>query len=101
MGQKVKDKNNQHSGNDIEQQIHPVVEGKLKKVMKIMSWVVGISFSLIIILPNFEFTFVDEIVKFLFFLGLINLLLFAILEFFAHNIKVYFSKAKYESNISS
>ncbi len=92
---------NQITKTDKEPQIHPEVESKLKIVMKIMSWVVGISFSLLIILPIFEFAYVDEIVKFLFFLGLINLLLFAVLEFFAQTIKVYFSKAKYESNISS
>lgn len=101
MGKKSKAKNNQIINKESEPKIHPDIEKKIKKVMRIMSWIVGISFSLIIILPNFEFTFVDEIVKVLFFLGLINLILFAIFEFFAQNIKVYLSKAKYESNISS
>ena len=80
--------------NDLSANIHPDIEHKFKILLKIMSWVVGISFILIIILPLFEFYLVDIIVKFLYFIGLINLILFAILEFFAQNIKILLSKNK-------
>jgi len=73
-------------------EIKPEIETKFKSLLRIMSWVVGISFTSLIILPNFEFSLVDFIVKFLFFLGLINLILFAVLEFFAQPIKLYFNK---------
>jgi len=47
-----------------------------------MSWIVGICFTLIIILPNFKFFMVGFLVKFVFYLGVLNLFLFAILEMF-------------------
>ena len=68
------------------------VEHRFKSILKIMSWIVGICFILIIILPNFDFLLVDEIVKFIFYLGVFNLLLFAVLEMFSHSIKKLISK---------
>ena len=82
------------SENDLSTNIHPVIDHKFKILLKIMSWVVGISFISIIILPLFEFYLVDIIVKFLYFIGLINLILFAILELFAQTIKILLSKNK-------
>ena len=67
-------------------------EHRFKAILKIMSWIVGICFLLIIILPNFDFLLVDEIVKFIFYLGVFNLLLFAVLEMFSHSIKMLISK---------
>ena len=81
--------NNKNSKN-----IHPDIELKFKKFLKIMSWVVGVCFILIIILPLFDYYLVDILVKSLYFIGLINLILFAILEFFAQNIKTFLSKNK-------
>lgn len=79
---------------DSDSRIHPKIDFKFKILLKIMSWVVGVSFISIIILPLFDFYLVDVIVKFLYFIGLINLILFAILEFFAQNIKIFLSKNK-------
>ena len=62
-------------------------ENKFKQILRIMSWIVGICFTLIIILPNFNFTMVDFIVKFVFYLGVLNLFLFAILEMFSVSVK--------------
>lgn len=81
--------NNQNNGN-----INPDIAKKFKMLLKIMSWVVGICFGLIILLPLIESHFIDVLVKILFFIGLINLLLFAVLEFFGDNIKLFFSKKK-------
>ena len=74
--------------------VHPEIEQKFKLLLKIMSWVVGISFVLIIILPLIEGETIDSLVKILYYIGLINLFLFAVLEFFAQNIKILLSKNK-------
>ena len=74
--------------------ISPEIEKKFKLLLKIMSWVVGVCFVLIILLPLIESSFIDVLVKIIYFIGLINLLLFAILEFFGQNIKVLLSKNK-------
>jgi hypothetical protein len=65
------------------------VEERFKLILRIMSWIVGICFGLIIILPNFEFVFVDEIVKFVFFFGVFNLLMFGVMEMFGNSVKRY------------
>jgi len=59
-----------------------VVEDRFKLILRVMSWVVGICFGLIIILPNFDFFMVDFIVKAIFFLGVFNLIMFGVLEMF-------------------
>ena len=75
-----------------EPQFSDAVENKFKQILRIMSWIVGICFALIIILPNFNFFMVDAIVKFIFFLGVLNLLLFAVMEMFGNSIKQLLSK---------
>jgi hypothetical protein len=72
--------------------VSPVVEEKFKAMLKIMSWIVGLSFITIIILPNFEFAYLDLLVKIIFFLGVLNLLLFAIIEMFGTAIKKIITK---------
>ena len=68
-------------------QFSPQVENKYKNILRIISWVMSICFISIIILPNFNFYLVDEIVKFLFFFGLANLLLFTFIEIFNKSAK--------------
>jgi hypothetical protein len=70
------------------------VEQRFNLLLKIMSWIVGISFVLIIILPNFDFPYLNVLVKIIFFLGIFNLLLFAFLEIFGASLKKLFSKMK-------
>ena len=41
--------------------ISEVVEEKFKRLLRIMSWTVGICFLVIIILPNFKFILLDII----------------------------------------
>ena len=89
-----KTKTNYSVKNADSKKIHPEIEHKFKNILKIMSWVVGVCFILLIILPLFNFYLVDILVKLLYFIGLINLILFAILEFFAQNIKTLLSKNK-------
>ena len=68
------------------------VEEKFKLILRIMSWVVGICFALIIILPNFDFFLVDPLVKFVFFFGVFNLIMFGVLEMFGASFKRYINK---------
>lgn len=89
VNSKIKNKNI-----DPDENIDEEIDFKFKLLLKIMSWVVGVCFVSLIILPLFDFYLVDIIVKALYFLGLINLILFAILEFFAQNIKVFLSRKK-------
>jgi hypothetical protein len=74
------------------EQTPPEIETQYKKVVTIMSWVLGTSFFLVIFLPNFIPPSLDILVKILFFLGLITLLGFAVLEMFGKKIKLYFRK---------
>jgi len=91
----AKSKNNSLDNNGINNNtINPDIEYKFKLLLKIMSWIVGVCFVLIIILPLFDSNFADRLVKILYFIGLINLLLFAILEFFGQSIKSILSKNK-------
>ena len=86
---KTIESNNQNKTKD---NINPEIEHKFKMLLKIMSWTVGVCFVLVIILPLIESNFVDLLVKILFFIALINLVLFATLEFFGQNIKLFLSK---------
>jgi uncharacterized membrane protein len=61
-------------------------------LLKIMSWIIGISALAVVILPNFNFPYLAILVKVIFFLGLFNLLLFALIELFGPVIKKLFSK---------
>jgi hypothetical protein len=75
-------------GEDISERI----EKSYKLLLKIMSWIVGLSFVAIIILPNFNFPYLDILVKIIFYLGIFNLLLFAFLEIFGASLKQLLSK---------
>ena len=65
---------------------------RFRKFLKILSWVVGVSFTLIIILPSFDFKYVDELVKLFYFLALFTLVSFAFIEMFAEGIKLLFDR---------
>ena len=89
MGKKLKmDKiKNQADNSSNIDQFSQQVENKYKNILRVISWVMSICFLSIIILPNFNFYLVDEIVKFLFFLGLANLFLFTVIEIFNKSAK--------------
>lgn len=76
----------------VESDISPVVEERYRKLIRIMSWVVAICFLLVITLPNFDIMYLDEIIKFVFFLGVLNLFVFILLEFIGESLKRYFSR---------
>ena len=94
MAKKSKRKQQPTFGNkvDVSEEISPIVEEKFKKLLKIMSWTVGICFLIIIVLPNFDFFLLDITIKIVYFLGVLNLLLFIFLELFGTNVKRFLSK---------
>ena len=64
-----------------------IVEQKYKLILRIMSWLVGIAIAAILILPEFNSPFLDQITKVIFIIGFIDLLFFLIIEFISDNIK--------------
>ena len=58
-----------------------------KRILKVMSWAVGICFILIIILHLFNNLFLDELAKYLFRFGVLNLIAFTVLEFIGDTVK--------------
>jgi hypothetical protein len=94
MGKKSRKKKIQQPPQPVvkETGISTEVEILFKKILRIMSWTVGLCFLVIITLPNFEFNSLDAIIKFVFFLGVFCLFLFIIFEFFGESFKKFLSK---------
>lgn len=67
-------------------------ERLFKIILKIMSWIVGTSFILIIILPQFNDPTLDRITQVLYYIGIINLLLFTLIEFITDSVKSFLTK---------
>jgi len=62
-------------------------EKVFKSILRSMSWIVGVCFVLIIILPQFNDNTLDQITQILYYIGIINLLLFTVIELVADNFK--------------
>lgn len=73
--------------------IAPEVEALFKRMLRIMSWIVGICFTLIITLPNFDFGLLDISIKIIFYIGVLTLLLFILIEMFGENVKINLSRS--------
>jgi uncharacterized protein YqhQ len=80
------------------EEFSPEVEKVYKIILKVMSWVVGVCFLLIIILPQFNSPLLDKITKILFYIGIINLLIFIVIEFIRDSLKKMLSRIINESN---
>ncbi len=63
------------------------VEKTFKLILRILSWTVGVAFVLIVILPEFNKPVLDQITRYIYLVGIISLLVFIVIEFFAQNIK--------------
>jgi len=87
-----KTKKNPNLQSKQEESVLPAVEILFKRLLKIMSWVVGICFTLIITLPNFEFSMLDITIKIIFYIGVLTLLIFIVIELFGDHIKTQLSK---------
>jgi len=58
-----------------------------KRILKVMSWIVGVSFVLIIIMHLFNNPVLDIIAKYLFRFGVLTLIAFTLLEFISDTVK--------------
>jgi len=58
-----------------------------KRILKVMSWTVGICFLLIIVLHLFNIEFLDDLAKYLFRFGVLNLIAFTVIEFIGDTFK--------------
>ncbi|KAA3617409.1 MAG: hypothetical protein D8M58_02465 [Calditrichaeota bacterium] len=67
-------------------------EAIFKKILRIMTWIVGLCFVLIIIFHLFNDKTMDIITRILFFIGIINLLVFTLLEFIGDKVKLKIQK---------
>ncbi len=72
------------------------VEKIFKYILRTLSWIVGIAFVLVIILPEFNSPFLDRITRVLYLTGISCLLVFLVIEFFAENIKSMINRLIHE-----
>ena len=87
MGKKQRIKKKEVNTIPVENTFSVETEALYKRILKIMTWIVGVSFLFIIILPLFNDVTLDKITRILFFIGIINLLVFTLLEFIGDSIK--------------
>lgn len=94
MSKKQKKKNTQQPQTEKNTSVEftPETEQLYKKLLKIMSWIVGVCFILIIILPLFESNTLDKITTWLFYVGVLTLLSFTFLEFTSDSLKKLLQK---------
>lgn len=71
----------------VENNFSEETEALYKKILRIMTWIVSVCFVLIIILPLFNNVLLDRFTRILFFIGIINLFIFTLLEFIGDSIK--------------
>ncbi len=93
--EKSKHKNKKQS--EPEEVIFPEkVEKIFKYILRTLSWIVGIAFVMVIILPEFNSPFLDRITRVLYLTGISCLLVFLVIEFFAENIKSLINRLIHE-----
>ncbi len=72
-----------------------------KRILRTMSWTVGSAFILVILLPEFNTSFLDRLTRYIFLLGIITLLAFILIEFIGDQLKKlirYFLSSKHAKN---
>jgi uncharacterized protein YqhQ len=70
-----------------EREFSDSVNRTFKIIVRIMSWIVGIVFLLIIILPQFNSPALDKFTQVIFYTGMIDLIIVIIIEFSADSFK--------------
>ena len=88
--QKKNGKRESVASNEIE--FSPEVEHIYKIVLRIMSWVVGSTIFLVIILFYFNSPVIDIFSQIIFYIGIITLLLFLVIELIGNNVKTMLSR---------
>jgi len=79
-----------------EDEFSPKVERVYKLILRVMSWMVGIAFAAILILPEFNKAILDQIAKFLFRIGFFTLIVFIGIEFIGDSVKKLLSRILHE-----
>jgi hypothetical protein len=87
--QKLANKNLK-SSNDLE--FSPKVERIYKIALRVMSWVVGSAIFLVIILFYFNSPTIDIISQIIFYIGIVTLIVFLVIELIGANVKSILSK---------
>jgi preprotein translocase subunit SecY len=93
MEKKIKKTNEKSANNgDGKKRFDEKTEKVFKVFVKTMSWVGGICFLLVLILPEFSTPFLDKVTHFIFVIGAIILLSFLFIELLADRIKTFIEK---------
>ncbi len=81
---------------DKEPEYSPGVLRIYKIILRAMSWIVGVTFASVLILPEFNSPFLDKITKVLFLIGFIDLIIFIIIEFISDTVKSLLARVVHE-----
>jgi len=63
------------------------VNRAFKIIVRTMSWIVGIVFLMIIVLPQFNSPALDSLTQIIFYIGMIDLIIVIIIEFSSDSVK--------------
>jgi len=67
-----------------------------KKILKILSWVAGVTLIPLIFLPELNIRYIDEIVRVFYFVGMSTMLIVILLEILANPVKNFLEKLLHE-----
>ncbi|OQX95169.1 hypothetical protein B6I21_06835 [candidate division KSB1 bacterium 4572_119] len=81
---------------DEEQEYSPEVLRIYKTLLRTMSWIVGVTFASVLVLPEFNSPFLDKITKVLFLIGFVDLIIFIIIEFVSDNVKSFLARVMHD-----
>lgn len=89
---KQQQKNQSTADNKGNPEFSEKVERIYKIMMRLMSWIVGSAIFLVIVLFYFNSPVVDTISQVIFYIGIVTLILFLVIELIGDNIKNYLSR---------
>jgi hypothetical protein len=75
-----------------ESEFSPEVERIYKIILRVMSWIVGSAIFLVIILFYFNSPTIDSISQVIFYIGIVTLLVFIVIELIGNNVKNMLSR---------
>ena len=79
-----------------EEEYSPEVIRIYKILLRTMSWIVGVTFASVLILPEFNSPLLDKITKVLFLIGFTDLIIFIIIEFVSDNVKSFLARVVHD-----
>lgn len=68
------------------------VEKIFRRILRTMSWIVGVTFAAVLILPQFNSALLDQMTQVLFYIGFITLIVFILIELVSNSIKQLINK---------